>query len=320
MTTKCDNIQSIFKEFVLENKLLVFSNCFLEIVLPPLEISIFRNIAEKFIENIDKWKKQNFMKNIIRFKIYLYLLFLILIQAAYFVNKFILNKLIPKFRILVRNKIMKDFVANAEQNENIDLTISLNAMPKALYNFYISIFKFIIPLFVLFGYICFSIFKIDRKISSLMFFYSFFNILFTIYMTIQFSKESSTIWNKHGDLVKEYDNLYSEKKIVRGQVNTMSEKEKEQLVDAEQNFEKERFCFYRNINFFIFYSMMMFFITGCMIIFLCRNKHGSTLQKLLTLFVFSARFYNTLLSRITIAVDAFGRLRILNQQITQNCL
>lgn len=319
----CENLQSLFLQFFQENKLLVLSNCVLEILLPPLEITIFRNIAENFIDNIEKWKKKSFAKNIIKSNIYMYVMLLIMIQGAHFLNQYILNKMVPKFRILVRNKIMNNFVESVDEEENIDLTISLNAMPLALYNFYTSIFKFIIPLIVLFSYISFSIYKIDCQVSFFLIMYSIINVLSTLIMTYNFSMESAKVWAKHGQLVKEYDKLYSEKKIVRGQVettNSISEEEKKTLVDLETKFEKHRFKFYRNINFFIFYCMLIFFVTGSMTVFLCRNKGTKHLQSLITLFVFSARFYTTLLSRMIMAVNAFGKLTILNQKMGSTCI
>ena len=102
MGEKCENLFSLYKLFFQQNKILVFFNVMLEMILPPIEITVFRWLAENFIENIDKWKEKTLVSNIYRFK--KYVVYLILIQCAYFVNKLILNKLIPEFRILVRKK------------------------------------------------------------------------------------------------------------------------------------------------------------------------------------------------------------------------
>jgi len=323
MGEKCENLFSLYKLFFQQNKILVFFNVMLEMILPPIEITVFRWLAENFIENIDKWKEKTLVSNIYRFK--KYVVYLILIQCAYFVNKLILNKLIPEFRILVREKILSNFVQEIEQQpgsteqSNIDLTITLNAMPKALYNFYNSILKFVLPLFVLFSYVSYSLYLYDREIAYFFMFYSILNISMSMSMVNFFSMDAAKNWEMQGDLVKEYDEVYSAKKIDRMQMNTITEEEKATIVEEERTYEKKRFHYYRNLNFFIFYSISYFFCVISIVIYLFTKKNPSKLQKVLTLLVFSARFFNTLLTRLTITVDAFGRLRKLNETLTSNC-
>ena len=135
-----------------------------------------------------------------------------------------------------------------------------------------------------------------------------------------FSMDAAKNWEMQGDLVKKYVEVYSAKKISRMQVNnTVTEEDKETIVEEERTYENKRFHYYRNLNFFIFYSISYFFCVISIVIYLFTKKNPSKLQKVLTLLVFSARFFNTLLTRLTITVDAFGRLRKLNETLTSNC-
>lgn len=315
MSTHCETIQNIYLQFFKKYPITVLLNVILELMLPLLEISLYRNIAVKIIDNLSTLKGEKVVSTVFKFR--KFVIYLILLQFGHFVNQYLVNVLIPKYQEFVRGKIISNSI-KTQNLDNIELTIKLNAMPLAFYQFYSSILKYILPLVVLFTYIFLSVFVIDKTISLITFLYCFSNIVSIFIMIYIFSKKASNLWNHHGQLVQKYNEIYSEK--TERDIQNLQKEETEELKEKELLFEKKRQKLYAIMNFFIFYFMTLFFIFTAIIIYLLSIKKPSKLKTIIPLLFFSARFFNVILTRTTVTTNSFGKISILNENFKTNCV
>lgn len=319
----CDDISRFFFRILSENKKLVLINVCLEIALPILEIILYRKIADDIIENLSSQKKYSILMSILlSFRGYIYFFFLL--QFGYLYNKYIINLLIPRFRITVREKIMKEFVEKVKDDENnyknIDLTIVLNAMPTALFQGYHSILKYIIPLICLLMFITIVIFRLDTYIALISLTYSIVMITITYLMIKYLMNKAAFVWNMHGVLVKQYDTIYSEK-LASFTIDELNSLELDKIRKEEETFESERLKLFSMIHFFVFFYICSFFSFSIYIIYLFSKyqKKKDSLQKVCTLLFFSLKLLNTILLKTKMLVNSFGRLKVLNDKLFIQC-
>ena len=151
----------------------------------------------------------------------------------------------------------------------------------------------------------------------------FFSLLTIIYTTLsinEFTKTYSELFVIQGELVKQYipesRNNAQDASIATGQQSTYIEKN---IKNSENNYESKRYEFYKKIDLFIFYSMVLFLTTMAMIFYYCVKHNKRKLKNILLLVIFLSRFYKTLLSsQVALTVIAFGRIRKLSESLNCN--
>ena len=319
-----DNISysviQFYTYFFKKNKLLIVINALMETIVPITEINLYRILTEEILDELDigedsitiSLNKNNKFQRIMNDLLHFFYYFLIIIVLK-FINKIIVNLILPEFRITSRKMILENFIRHESgKAQNTSLVITLNAMPMALYNVYKSVLKFILPLVVLHLYICYSIYILgEQKIFLLVFLFCILNIASIANMIFYQSKLSSEVWSSHGYLVEEYNLFYA---------NSSQDKQNlDKIEKHEKEFEEKRFRFYKNLNFIIYTHMFVFMFFSFSIIYMFYHQSNiSKTKKVITLFLFSGKYFATVLHLCRLTIDSFGRIRILNESLEKN--
>lgn len=313
-----NELNSLYFNFIYEHSGLIIQNLILEISLPILEISFYRILTK---EIISKLKISTLIRTIQGMKKYLF--YLVALQLLQFYNKYLVNRLLPYFQIYIRKNLMqslsmsdyKRIEDNYSQNfneYNTKLTINLNQLPLATYYAYDSILKYVVPLIALLSYITFSIFKMSVKYSLISLFYLFFNIIVLYFFLFEFSKQYQLLYKSHSRLVAEYNFCFKRK-----YTKFLNDKEKgfifnkddaSCLKEKEIVWEKQRFALNYKINSFIVIMIILFYIFSAFLIYVFMKNYPTFLENLITLLIFSSRYYITILYRTYITVNSFGKL------------
>ena len=315
---KQNELNSLYLNFIYEHRGLIIQNFILEISLPILEISFYRILTK---EVLSKLKISTLVRTIKGMK--KYFVYFVVLQLLQFYNKYLVNRLLPYFQIYIRKNLMQSLSSsdyktiedNFTQNfneYNTKLTINLNQLPLATYYAYDSILKYVVPLIALLSYITLSIFRMSVKYSLISLFYLFFNIIVIYFFLFQYSKEYQLLYKSHSRLVAEYNFCFKRK-----YTKFLNDKEKGYifnrddascLKDKEIIWEKQRFDLNYKINSFIVIMIILFYLFSGLLIYLFMKSYPIYLENLITLLIFSSRYYITILYRTYITVNSFGKL------------
>lgn len=309
------NVMKFYFYFFKKNYKIISLNILFETVLPIVEINLYRILTEEVLEDIqndkvvDMQKIQLIMQDVLQFFKYF-----ILIIISKFINKLVVNLIIPQFRILSRRLIFENYLSDSENTKkNTSLIITLGAMPMALYNVYKSILKFVLPLIALHIYISYSIYALDKgKIFVITILYCMMNLFSLALMIIYQSKLSSKVWSQHGKLVEKYNQFYELQDTLS--IESLNEK----ILKEEQMFEQKRFIFYKRLNFLVYWHMVMFLFFSFYISFLFyKTDNPFHTKKVITLFLFCGKYFSTLIRLSKLTIESFGRIRILNDSLSK---
>lgn len=309
------NVIQFYYNFFQQNYKIISLNILFETLLPIIEINLYRILTEEVLEDIqndkvvDMQKIQLIMQDVLQF--FKYFIFII---VSKFINKLLVNLIIPQFRIDSRRMIFKNYMMDSENTKkNTSLIITLGAMPMALYNVYKSILKFVLPLIALHIYISYSIYSLNKgKIFGIVSMYCIMNLFSIALMIIYQSKLSSKVWSMHGKLVEKYNQFYELQDTLS--IESLNEK----ILKEEEVFEEKRFKFYKRLNLLVYWHMVTFLFFSFYISYLFyKTDNPFHTKKVITLFLFCGKYFSTLIRLSKLTIESFGRIRILNDSLSK---
>lgn len=290
MTNK---IKDIFLEIIYSNLSTFLLNILLEIMIPPLEIYLFTSLSKTLLKDIRE-------KKLLTCKNRKYIGYLFLLQLLNYYNRQSFNQLQNPIRVTVRNKI-----TTITENDADVKQLLLLFMPLAILNSYKYILKYILPIVVLFIYLIFFMCKYQPKVGLISILYVVISISYIYNRVKVLSCQAQEVFNLHGKCLKEY----------RETDNNKDNKDKK-IKEAEQNFERERYNFIKNINCVIMYLNNMFYIFCFITVYSFALMKNCNLESIVTMLLFTARYYSSLLLRTGLFIESMGRLRILNDTLS----
>ncbi len=297
-TEQIYSILGIYKHLLNENKMLFLQNVLLEAILPPMEIYLFTKISKTLLEDIrDKNSKLKLLLNSKNTKYFFLLVFL---QYLYKYNREVINILNKPIRLYVRNLLFQI------KKENQKMAISIVFMPLAIQNGYYSLLKFILPVLVLFVYMLFIVCKYNKTVAVVSILYVICNLVYTTLQTKSLSTEAKLMFEKHSDAINSYDDDNDQENIA-----TI-------IRTKEDGYEELRYKFNEGVNNFVFVQMVFYYLyaSGIVYAFAKHRKTHCEMSSIITMLLFIARYYNTILHRSKMFIESVARLRILRQRLS----
>lgn len=294
-------ISGIYKHLFIKNMFLFLQNVCLEALLPPMEIYLFTNISKTLLDDISKDKSK---LRVLNPKNQKYFTFLVFLQFLYKYNRRVLNLLNKPIRLYVRNVLFKI----KEQDQK--MAINIVFMPLAIQNGYISILKFILPLLVLFIYMLFVVCKYNKDVAIVSIFYVICNLIYTYLQTKWLSSEAKDMFTKHGEAINSYDDNDNSESDINKSLTTITGK--------EDDYEELRFKFNEGINTFVFFQMVFYYLYASGLVYVFAKRKHCELSSIITMLLFIARYYNTILLRSKMFIESVARLRLLKEKLENN--
>lgn len=285
------SILGIYRHLFNENKMLFLQNVLLEAILPPMEIYLFTRISKTLLEDIkDKNTKFKLLFNSKNTKYFFLLVFL---QYLYKYNREVINVLNKPIRLYVRKLLFEI------KKKNQKMAISIVFMPLAIQNGYYSILKFILPVLVLFVYMLFIVCKYNKTVALVSILYVFCNLVYTMLQTKSLSSEAKEMFERHSDAINSYD-----------------DDNDNEIKTKEIGYEELRYKFNQGVNNFVFVQMVFYYLyaSGLVYAFAKHRKKHCEMSSIVTMLLFIARYYNTILHRSKMFIESVARLRILRQR------
>ena len=286
--TKNYTIFGIYKHLINNNLFLFFQNICLEAVLPPMEIWLFTKISKTLLKDIES----NKMK-VMNPKNQKYITFLVFLQYLYEYNRTVINKLNKPIRLYVRDILFK--IKNDDQNMAIDVVF----MPLAIQNGYYYVLKYVLPIVVLFVYMLSFVCKYNKDVTVISIIYVGCSILYTVLQTIWLSTEAKQMFLRHGKAIHSYE----------------EEDELSQIKINEDDYEEMRFKFNQGVNKFIFFQIIFYYIYCIVIVYVFAKRKHCELSSIITMLLFVARYYNSILLRSKMFIESVARLRVLRERL-----
>ena len=130
--------------------------------------------------------------------------------------------------------------------------------------------------------------------------YVIISISFTYFRVKTLSIDAEEVFDLHGKCLATYSS---------------TEKKEATIKDAEEHYETKRYIFVKNVNSLILYLNNMFYIFCIISVFSFARNKNCNMESIITMLLFIARYYSSLLLRTRLFIESMGRLRILAREL-----
>ena len=156
----------------------------------------------------------------------------------------------------------------------------------------------------------FVVCKYNKDVAIVSIFYVICNLIYTYLQTKWLSSEAKDMFTKHGEAINSYDDNDNSESDINKSLTTITGK--------EDDYEELRFKFNEGINTFVFFQMVFYYLYASGLVYVFAKRKHCELSSIITMLLFIARYYNTILLRSKMFIESVARLRLLKEKLENN--
>jgi ABC-type multidrug transport system fused ATPase/permease subunit len=299
-----------FNNFFIQNKNIVIINAILTILIYPLELVLLSYLSGNIFYSIKNQNTKDFIKIFVLFAIAF-----IIISVLFWLSEKLDAIIIPKLQTSIRKDILNNLFENninEKQIQSGDLINKLNNIPKFIFNNYVNLITYIMPLFFTILFFTLFMFFIHYYLGIIsLVFFIIFSFSFHYFM-----KKAILIATKRYDLDNQLMNRFED--VIKNHHNVTSNNTRnfEKLYFYKNNTEyqnklKNEFNSIYDIKIIFVTLIVGFFLILTIIACFLFNKEKITLFKLIifvTAIMLMIKSFQNLIRRTADSISYIGPL------------